>query len=119
MAWSFKPGIPVYIQVADILCYNIVSGKYPPGTQIPTVRQIAVEAAINPNTVQHAFSELENRGIIETRGTIGRFVTENTALIEESRRKHAKSVVVNFLRTIEHIGYNKEEIIQLIKEELK
>ena len=119
MAWSFKPGIPVYLQVADILCYNIVSGKYPPGTQIPAVRQLAVEAAINPNTVQHAFMELEKRGVIETRGTLGRFVTEDTSLIEESRRKHAQSIVTNFLKTIEHIGYSKEEILEMIKEEFK
>ena len=118
MAWSFSPGMPVYIQIADNLTHLIISGKYPPGSQIPTVRQLAVETAVNPNTVQHAFAELEKRGIIETRGTLGRFVTEDKSLVEQSRHEHAKHIVKTFMKNIRQIGCTEEEIIDLIKEEL-
>ncbi len=119
MAWSFSPGIPVYLQIADRLRYSIISGEYPPGSQIPTVRGLSVEAAVNPNTIQHAFLMLENSGIIVTKGTLGRFVTDDPDIIEESRHEHARIIVNSFLDTITKIGFEKEEIISMIEEELK
>ena len=119
MAWSFTPGIPVYIQIADRIRFSIISGEYPLGCQIPTVRQLAVESAVNPNTIQHAFATLEKDGIIETRGTMGRYVTENPEIIQLLKNEHAKHLVDGFLTSIKSIGYNNEQILLMIKEELE
>ena len=90
MAWKFTSDKPVYLQIADRLTKSVLSGEYKPGEQIPSVRQLALEAAVNPNTVQHAFTELENNGLIISKNTVGRFVTDNAAIIEECRNELAK-----------------------------
>ena len=100
MAWSFTSTKPVYIQIAERITASVISGEYKAGEQIPSVRQLALEAAVNPNTVQHAFSELENKGIIVSRGTLGRFVTEDTAVIELCRQKQAEQAVDSFIKKI-------------------
>ena len=95
---------------------KVLSGVYPPGEQIPSVRQLALEAAVNPNTVQHAFTELENQGIIFSRGTQGRYVTEDAETIEACRLEMAQQYVRVFLKDIEHLGISPEQAITMIKE---
>lgn len=116
MAWNFTSNKPVYLQIAERITNTILSGGYKPGEQIPTVRQLALEAAVNPNTVQHAFSELENEGLICVKGTMGRFVTENDEIIEKSRKKTAEKIVDEFLRNITALSISKEQAIDMIKE---
>ena len=119
MAWKFSSGVPVYLQLADKIRLCIISGEYSPGSQIPSVRQLAFDSATNPNTVQHAFTILEDSGIIETRGTLGRFVTMNTDIITNCRQEYAKRIANDFISTLGGIGLSKEEIITFIKEEHK
>ena len=119
MAWKFSSGVPVYLQLADKIRLCIISGEYSPGSQIPSVRQLAFDSATNPNTVQHAFTILEDSGIIETRGTLGRFVTMNTDIITNCRQEYAKRIANDFISTLGGIGLSKEEIITIIKEEHK
>lgn len=116
MAWSFSPHRPVYYQVAERIRRAILSGEYPSGAQIPSVRQLALDAAVNPNTVQHAFSELEELGLIESRGTVGRFVTENKEIIEKCRMQEAKELVDGIIKKAEELGINAEDIIRMILE---
>lgn len=116
MAWTFSGDRPVYLQIAERIEQSVLSGIYPPGGQIPSVRQLALEAAVNPNTVQHAFTELENHGIILSRGTQGRFVTEDTETIEVCRRAMAQKYVRSFLRDLEQLGITKEQAITMIEE---
>ena len=116
MAWSFSPNRPVYLQLAERIQKSIISGQYAPGTQIPSVRQIATEATVNPNTVQHALTELEGNGIIETRGTLGRFVTEDLSIIEACKEKEAKELVDEFLKNADQMSIPRERIITMIKE---
>ena len=116
MAWSFSPHRPVYYQVAERIRRAILSGEYPSGTHIPSVRQLALDAAVNPNTVQHAFSELEELGLIESRGTVGRFVTENKEIIEKCRMQEAKELVDGIIKKVEELGINAEDIIRMIRE---
>lgn len=116
MAWTFSSDKPVYIQIADRIVYAIISGQYEPGQQIPTVRQLAMEAAVNPNTVQHAFSELENNGIINSKGTLGRFVTEDKDVIEFCRKTEARKTTDIFLENMKRLSIPKEETITLIEE---
>lgn len=119
MAWSFSSDRPVYLQIADRIIKSVLSGEYLPGEQIPTVRQLALEAAVNPNTVQRAFAELEYEGIIISKGTLGRFVTEDTKVVEICRKKMAQQLVKNFLENMEQLSISKEQAIAMIEEAKK
>ena len=116
MAWRFNNDRAIYLQVADQIRKWVITGKYGPGEQIPTVRQLALEAAVNPNTIQHAFSELEREGLIESYGTLGRFVTEDTDKIYEAGRVAAVSLVKNFVKGLCELSLSKNEAFQLLKE---
>ena len=116
MAWSFSSDRAVYLQIAERIKKAVLSGVYPPGEQIPSVRQLAMEAAVNPNTVQHAFTELESQGIILSRGTQGRFVTEDAQTIEACRMEMAQQYVRVFIRDIGQLGVTTNQAITMIKE---
>ena len=79
MPWSFQADTPIYTQLVARLQEQIVSGAYPPGSKLPSVRDLAADAGVNPNTVQRAFAELERLGLIYTQRTAGKFVTEDAA----------------------------------------
>ncbi len=116
MAWSFSSDRPVYLQIAERIKKSVLSGGYTAGEQLPTVRQLALETAVNPNTVQHAFAELEDEGIIISKGTLGRFVTEDMGVIEVCRREMAEKLVKNFVDSIEELSIPLEEAIEMVKE---
>ena len=115
MAWSFSPHRPVYCQVAERIRQSILTGEYASGEQIPSVRQLALEAAVNPNTIQHAFSELEDQGLIEARGTTGRFVTEKVSVIDECRRIEAERLVEDFSQKASRLQIPTDTLIEMIK----
>ena len=117
MAWSFAPGKAVYIQVAERIRRWVITGRYRCGEQIPSVRCIATDAAVNPNTIQHAFSELESEGIIVSRGTLGRFVTEDKEIIKLAREREARLLVSEFASSAASLSLSLDEITNLIKEE--
>lgn len=119
MAWSFSSDKPVYLQIANRITASVLSGEYKAGEQIPTVRQLALEAAVNPNTVQRAFLELEQNGIVVSKGTVGRYVTLDTAVIEECRKQQIEEIVQNFIKKCESLSVGKEEIIDIIEGVLK
>ncbi len=119
MAWSFTSDKPVYLQIAERITASVLSGEYKPGEQIPTVRQLAMQAAVNPNTIQHAFSELENNGLIVSQGTVGRYVTKDTIVIEKCRKQLTEDIVRNFLKKCETLSVGKDEIINIIEEVCK
>ncbi len=117
MAWSFNEHTPVWMQIADRLRNEIINGSYKPNEQIPTVRQLAVSAAVNPNTVQRALSALEDEGIIYSAGTVGRFVTDNEEILSAVRGKAVTELVKEFLKRAEEMSITPEELKELIEEE--
>lgn len=119
MAWNFDNNRPLYIQLLEVLKLKIVSGEIKPGEKFPTVRNLAEEAEVNPNTVQRALSELEKEGLIETRSTIGKFVTENADRIESIKEELAGKVVEKFMINLKAIGYDENQILELIKNSIK
>lgn len=119
MSWKFTSDKPVYIQIADRIVRSILSGEYSAGGQIPSVRQLALEAAVNPNTIQHAFSELENEGIIISKGTLGRFVTDDVQTIENSRLRLAEKIVKEFSSDMMMLSLSKEQVMTMLEEALK
>lgn len=118
MAWHFHSDQPVYVQIADRITKSVLSGEFKPGEQLPGVRQFAVEAAVNPNTVQHAFSVLEETGIVLSKGTLGRFVTEDRELLKNMRKKKADEIANVFIKSVSQLGIDSIEILELVKEKL-
>lgn len=117
MAWSFNEYTPVYLQIADRIRNDIISGVYEKGAQIPPVRQLALTAAVNPNTVQHALTELESEGIIYSRGTSGRFVTDDLEIIASARQEAARKLIKDFIKQAGSMSIDKKELIKMLEEE--
>ena len=115
MTWSFAPDRPIYIQLQEQLKLSIVSGQRPPGDKLPAVRDLAIEAAVNPNTVQRALTELEREGLVHTQRTSGRFVTEDKDVIGKTKNELAMELVGAFLEKMAAIGYNAKETAALIE----
>ena len=117
MAWALDQNTPIYIQIMEEVIKRIITGIYPPGSQIPSVRLLALEAGVNPNTMQKALTELERSGILNAHRTSGRFVTTDNELIKEQRLNLAKSQTLNYLNNMKGLGLTKDEIIKLLNEE--
>ncbi|MBE6597467.1 MAG: GntR family transcriptional regulator [Ruminococcaceae bacterium] len=116
MAWKFSSERAVFLQIADRLRADIIGGRYPLGAQIPPVRQIASEAAVNPNTVQRAFGLLEEEGLIYTQGTVGRFVTLDAEAVERVRESAHRSAVRRLVRECRELGISQAELIKYFEE---
>lgn len=115
MAWDLDADRPIYTQLVDRIQMRIVSGHYSPGSRLPSVRELAAEAAVNPNTMQKAFAELERSGLIITQRTNGRTVTEDTALIKMIQLGMAKGLVDAFFTKMKELGYAETEAVELLK----
>ena len=113
MAWELDADRPIYAQLVERIQREIVSGKYQPGEKLPSVRDLAAVAAVNPNTMQKAFAELERSGLIVTQRTSGRTVTQDVELIGNTREQLAISHVNHFIGNMKELGYRKEEIREL------
>ena len=116
MAWELNSDRPIYIQLMEYIKISIVSGKYKPGEKMPSVRELASEASVNPNTMQKALTELERLGLLFSVRTSGRFITEDSKMIEEMKCNLAKEEIQSFLKKMEEIGFTKDEAIDTIKE---
>lgn len=116
MNFIFDDDRPIYIQLVELLRIQIVSGKLKQGERIPSVRELALTARVNPNTMQKALSELEDEGLIYTERTNGKFVTNNNKLIESIKMELAKDKVKTYLDGMKNIGINKEDAIQYLQE---
>lgn len=114
MPWDLKNDRPIYLQLMEQLKLLIISGAYPAGSKLPSVRDLAAEASVNPNTMQKALSELERDGLVFTNRTSGRFITEDGTMIEQMRMDLAKEQLRAFLAQMEKLGFSKEEIKKLL-----
>lgn len=110
MAWEFNEKSPIYSQIAEHIKMQIVSQEIKSGDQLPTVRELAQEAGVNPNTMQRAFTELEREGMVLSQRTSGRFVTEDNLLIGKIRQQVAKAELATFVNNMKKIGYKLDEI---------
>ncbi len=117
MTWHFSSGMPLYPQIVDTIVCAILSGEIAPGEKLPGVRELAMEAAVNPNTMQRAMAELESRGLVATQRTAGRIVTNDTEVIESERSKAAHAEVSKYLRNMESLGYSKRQAAEFAEKE--
>ena len=114
MAWNLDSDRPIYAQLLERIQLQIVSGIYGPGDKLPSVRDLAAEASVNPNTMQKAFAELERSGLIETKRTSGRFVTEDKNMITQIRTQLAKEEINAFIAKMKELGFDKKDILTLL-----
>ena len=117
MAWKFNSEAPVSKQIAERLRLDILSGKYGKGSQFPTVRALALETAVNPNTIQKALVLLESEGLLVTQGTVGRFVTDDEKILADMKKILQREYIKRVIREASSLGITKEEFIEILKNE--
>lgn len=117
MTWLFQNDLPIYAQLINQMKQRIVAGIYATGEKLPSVRDLAADAGVNPNTMQRALTELEREGLMYSQRTAGRFVTEDRSMIEQAKKSLADEQVKHFLSAMIGLGYEIPEIIALLKQE--
>lgn len=115
MAWNLQSDRPIYAQLVEQLRRMIVTGVYPAGSRLPAVRELAVEAAVNPNTMQRALVRLEEEGLLYTQRTSGRYVTEDHEKIMEAKEAMASELIGCFIDEMMRLGYTREQTIRLLE----
>ena len=115
MGEQFDASRPIYAQLVERLKARILAGTYPPGGHLDSVRDLAAAAGVNPNTMQRALAQLETEGLVRTERTSGRYVTEDTALIEQLRAATARTLASDFLEKMRGIGYSPAQAAALLE----
>ena len=105
MKWQFSNDAPIYSQLIAQIKVGIVSGAFPPGERLPSVRDLATEAGVKRD------------GLVYSQRTTGRFVTEDQAMIASAKRSLAERHIQAFLEAMTHLGYGREEILTLLRQE--
>ena len=112
---DFQSNTPIYLQLIDMIKLQIISGQLQPGEKLPSVRDLAMQYGVNPNTMQKALSELEWEKLVYTVRTTGRYVTEDADLIQKLRKELAEMRIGEFFTELHKLGYSKAEIRQLLE----
>ncbi len=120
MAWQFNSNRPIYQQIVDEIELRILNGTYEMGMRLPSVRDLAVLAAVNPNTMQRALAELEEMGLVSTQRNTGRTVTTDDSAVSRARDTKASLLAETFLMQMKALGLSRKEVLdRLAKEEDK
>ena len=116
---EFKPSEPLYLQIMNRLKRQIVSGRRKPGDKVEPVRELAQMLAVNPGTVQRAFSELEREGLLYTERTSGRYITTDSGRIRRLREELVGQIVADFVGHMRKTGVADGEILELVRRYLQ
>ena len=119
MTWNIDSSRPIYAQIAEQVRLDIISGLYQPGTKLPSVRELAAQAKVNPNTMQKALTELERSGLVHSMRTSGRFITEDTDMIKRMKEDLAADQIKEFLEKMSSMGFQPQDTLQLIEKILR
>ncbi|ENQ3104829.1 DNA-binding transcriptional regulator YhcF, GntR family [Bacillus sp. 491mf] len=119
MKIEFSPNIPIYIQVMEYIKKEIATGHLSPGSKIPSVRELAGELQVNPNTIQRTFQELEREGIVVTRRGMGRYVATEGEKIMDMRKDMAKELLHVFINGMNNLGFSEEEMLSILHSSLE
>ena len=115
MEWVFSEDRPIFQQLYEQLARRIVTGVYPAGGKMPSVRELAAEAGVNPNTMQRALSQLEAAGLAETSRTAGRTVTSSPERIAGARNAFAREAAQIYLGSVKALGLSRSDAVELLK----
>jgi GntR family transcriptional regulator len=116
MTTKYESDKPIYLQIIDRISKEIVRGDLKPGDKLPSVREMAIQSGVNPNTIQRTYSEMERMEIVETRRGQGTFVTEESRMVVQLRKSMEASVVESFVQSMREIGVTEKEIIQSVEQ---
>ncbi|EEG74808.1 GntR family transcriptional regulator [[Clostridium] hylemonae] len=119
MPWDLDNGRPIYLQLMEKIQQDIISGIYKPGDKLPSVRDLALDAAVNPNTMQKALSELERSGLVYSQRTSGRFITEDERMLKQMKTELASEHIRDFFEKMKQLGFQEDETLLLIQDALK
>lgn len=117
MTWNLQSDRPIYRQLVEQMQLRIVSGEYKPGDRLPSVRDLAAQAAVNPNTMQKALAELEQSGLVYTQRTSGRFITEDEQMLAQLKHELARHKILDFFADMQQLGIGKNEAISLMTQQ--
>lgn len=115
MEWKLDDSRPIWIQLQEQLTRKILSGWYRAGEKLPSVRDLAAEAGVNPNTMQRALAALDAAGLTVTNRTMGRTVTEDAVILEGMRATLAQDIIEKFYESAAELGYTREQALELLK----
>jgi DNA-binding transcriptional regulator YhcF (GntR family) len=116
MQWELNSDKPVYLQLVEQIHAGIISGYYKPGDKLPSVRELAAQATVNPNTMQKAMTELERTGLVYTNRTSGRFITSDEEMIRQLKGLSAREEILAFLDRMKQLGFSSKETCELVKD---
>ena len=115
MKWYIDSDRPNYKQLVEQIELRIISGVYAPGDKLESVREMAMDAGVNPNTMQKALAELERMELVFAQRTSGRFITEDLKVIEEAKKNLAVQEIGAFLEKMKKLGMGRNEILALME----
>lgn len=115
MEWRFSNDLPIYQQIMSQIKTCIATGTWKPGDKLPSVRELALEAEVNPNTMQKALSELEREGLLYSQRTAGRFVSDNTSKAKVLQEEMMEECIKTFLEQMKKLGYTPEETVKILQ----
>ncbi|EWH21616.1 GntR family transcriptional regulator [Bacillus haynesii] len=111
MANEFSASKPIYRQIAEQLFKKMIRGEIKPGEKLPSVRELAVQTQVNPNTIQRTYNEMERMGVVETRRGQGTFVVEHTEVIDDLKQEMRSEVIGQFVQSMEELGLSKQDML--------
>ena len=114
MVWKFNDEQPIYQQIISKIKERIVAGEWKAGSKLKSVRELALEAGVNPNTMQKALAELEREGLVYSQRTAGRFVSDNKEKTDRLQEEMTMECIKTFVAQMEKMGYKKEQIIEML-----
>jgi len=112
LAWQFNSNRPIYQQIVDEIELRILNGTYEMGMRLPSVRDLAMLAAVNPNTMQRALAELEDMGLVTTQRNTGRTVTTDESAVSRARNSKADLLAETFLMQMKALGLSRQEVLE-------
>ncbi|MFA6472733.1 MAG: GntR family transcriptional regulator [Candidatus Latescibacterota bacterium] len=121
MTLIIDPNRPIYLQIMEEIKKRAVRGHYPPGSQLPSVREMAQEMGVNPNTIARVYTELEREGFVFTRRGQGSYITDNARRIEREREILTEAAVKRFVEEISALDLqnsHRQELIEMITKNL-
>ena len=119
MPWELDNDRPIYLQLMERIQQDIIAGIYKPGDKIPSVRDLDLDAAVNPNTMQKALAELERSGLVYSQRTSGRFITEDEAMLKNMKMQLAREHIREFFEKMHQLGFGDDETLELIQKILR
>lgn len=115
MKWEIDEKLPIHNQLVNEIIRRVVNKEYLLEQRIPSVRELSIEARVNPNTMQKALQELEEKKIIVTRRTSGKFITENEHIIEKLKDNISQDIIKKFIKDMSNLGFTKEEVANILR----